>query len=123
DDTPSRGQSQLAGERAEKCGLAASVRPGYGEAVAAAELEVDWPEPELSPFDDGAFESGDEVAAATRRLELQLELPGLERLLDAVYALEQAFRLAHLRAQRPGGTAIGAARLLAQLGSRPSLAL
>ena len=48
------------------------------------------------------LEPNDEIAAAARRIELELELPRLERLLDVVDALEHPLGLADLHAQCAG---------------------
>src|SRR5262249_22527018 len=81
-------QPQLAGERAEKRRLAASVRAGQGQAITASELEIDRPEAEVSALDHRPLEADDEIAAACRGFQLELELPRLERLLHAVEPLQ-----------------------------------
>src|SRR5207253_1535747 len=95
-------ERQLARERPEQRRLAASVRPGDREALAAAEVGVDRTEAEAPALDDRMLEPDDEIAAAARRIELELELPRLERLLDVVDALEHPLGLADFHAQRAG---------------------
>ena len=72
-------------------------------------------------FDDGAVQRGDPVAGPVARLEHEVELPGLERLLGPVGPLERALGLPHLAAERIRAATIGAAGLLAEPGAAAGL--
>src|SRR5205807_1497432 len=79
--------------------LPGAVRAEQGEAVAAEELEVDRPEPEGAALYDGAVERRDEVAGAAGGAQVEVQLPRLVRLLDAVEPVELLrVRLLHILA-------------------------
>src|SRR6185436_5829102 len=61
-----RGERPPAEERVEQRRLAASVRPGDRDAVAPADGEVEWPEPEGTALDDRVLEPHHRLAAARR---------------------------------------------------------
>src|SRR5919198_2738451 len=105
---PARGKRKRPGERAEERGLAAAVSPEDGHAVTAVELEVERPEPEAAALDDCLFESDNQLAARGRRLQLEPQLPRLERLLRAVYSFERSLREPNLRSHGVGAAPAGA---------------
>ena len=78
------GERQPAEQRVEQRRLAAAVRPGDREPVAPADGEVERAEPEGAALDDRVLEPDDDLAAARRRRERELELPRLVRLLDGL---------------------------------------
>ena len=92
---------------AEQRRLAAAVAPGHGEPLSRHEVEVDRAEREVAAPGDGAGEPGHGAARPGSRLELELELPRLERLLRQLVAVEQPLRLPHLRHQGMRAAAVG----------------
>src|SRR5436305_4064191 len=94
---PARGKRKRARDRTEQRGFPAAVPAGDGDALPAIELQVDRPEPEAAALDDRLLEPRDQLAAPRGRLELEAQLPRLERLLRAVEALERPLCLPHLR--------------------------
>src|SRR6185503_918234 len=108
-------------ERSDEGRLARAVRTGEGEALARLQLEVERAEAKRSSFHDGADEPSHGRREATAGVELEPELPGLERLLGKRVPLEQLLGLPHLRAECVRPPPVGAARLLAEaraLGAR-----
>src|SRR5207247_10542663 len=90
--------------------LPASVRPHDRDPVAPPDREVDGPEPEGAALDDSALEAGDDVAAPPVRAQLEVQLPRLKRLLDALQPLDPPrVRLAYvLRLLLPAALAVAA---------------
>ena len=108
-------QRDLAEQHPEQGRLAAPVSPGDGQSLSRDEVEVDRAETEGATLRHRAVQRGDEVAGRPLAcIQRQAELPGLERLLRQLVALEQAFGLAHLGRQRMRGAPVGAARRLTQ---------
>ena len=81
-------QLHLAEDGPQQRGLAGAVRADDGEPVLPCHLEVDRAEPERAELDHRLIEPGDHVAAAGGRLQLELELPRLPRLVDDLEPLD-----------------------------------
>ena len=96
-------------------------RPETTHALAGPEVEVDRAEPESPRAARRPLERGDAVAGPLARLERELELPRLERLLGPVGPFERALGLPHLAAQRIRAAAVGSAALLAEPGAAAGL--
>ena len=85
---PSLGERQAAQQGVEQRRLAAPVRAEHRDAFGPGELEVERAEPKRAALDDGALEPHDDIAAALARREVEPQLPGLVRLVDALEPLD-----------------------------------
>ena len=102
-------RAQLAGQQPEQGRLAGAVRPGQGQAVAPAQLQVDRAEPEAAPPHGRPGQASNDLAAAPAGLERQAQVPALPGLLGVAEALQ-----APLDRLGPGGA--GGGPLLAPAG-------
>ena len=82
--------------------LARAIGADECDPLAGTDEEVDRAQLERAAAGDGAVETGDDVAAASRRRHLQPQLPRLPRLVDGLQPLHRP-----LGARRPTGELLG----------------
>src|SRR5262249_7291340 len=100
--------------------LPGPVAAGDREAFAWRQIEVDRPDVKRTPLGDRALEAQDVVPQPRAGREREPKLPGLERLLRQLVALEESLRLADLRLERVRRAPVRAARLVAERIALPA---